>query len=232
MNKKFRQLTRMLAIILVVTIGFTGIAWAADSEESNVIPELDSGQADPDITYTVREGDTLYQICEDFGLTLNQLMQCNKLTGSHIVPGQVLKVSKNQPTAIGTALSRGNYSREDILLLARLIHAEARGESFLGKVAVGAVILNRLSSPGFPKTIRDVILQRNRRVYQFSPVQDGSINLEPDEASIQAASDAIVGKDPTGGALFFYNPEKSHDRWIRTLPVLTTIGNHVFATKV
>ena len=116
------------------------------------------------------------------------------------------------------------------MLLARIIHAEARGESFEGKVAVGAVVLNRIRSPHFPKTISDVIFQKNNRVYQFSPVGDGSFNLEPDETSLEAALQALSGKDPTGGALFFYNPELSSDRWIRTLPVMTRIGNHVFAT--
>jgi len=116
------------------------------------------------------------------------------------------------------------------MLLARLIHAEARGESFEGQVAVGAVILNRINSPHFPKTIPDVILQKNNRVYQFSPVGDGSINLEPDEKALKAAEQALSGKDPTGGALFFYNPDISGDTWILTLPVVTKIGNHVFAT--
>ena len=155
-------------------------------------------------------------------------MQVNNLTESLIRPGDVLELP--EPVEVEIALSRGKVSREELMLLARIIHAEARGESFEGKVAVGAVVLNRIRSPHFPKTISDVIFQKNNRVYQFSPVGDGSFNLEPDETSLEAALQALSGKDPTGGALFFYNPELSSDRWIRTLPVMTRIGNHVFAT--
>lgn len=68
-------------------------------------------------------------------------------------------------------------------------------------------------------------------MFQFSPVGDGSINLEPDETAINAAIQALMGRDPTKGALFFYNPRTASDQWIRTLPVVTRIGNHVFATK-
>jgi spore germination cell wall hydrolase CwlJ-like protein len=119
--------------------------------------------------------------------------------------------------------------KEEIYLLAKLIHAEARGESMKGKIAVGAVILNRLESSDFPKTISEVIFQKNNRVYQFSPVEDGSIKLEPNEAAWRAAEAAASGEDPTNGSLFFYNPEIATDDWIKTLPVATVIGNHVFA---
>ncbi|MDD2553884.1 MAG: cell wall hydrolase, partial [Desulfotomaculaceae bacterium] len=125
----------------------------------------------------------------------------------------------------------GGISPEEVLLLARLIYAEARGESFLGQVAVGAVTLNRLASPEFPNTLTKVIYQKTNSVYQFSPVGDGSINMEPDEQAVLAALRAMAGYDPTGGALFFYNPDISGDQWIRTLPVINKIGNHVFATS-
>ncbi len=121
------------------------------------------------------------------------------------------------------------YTKEDCYLLAKLIHAEARGESMQGKIAVGAVILNRLESPDFPKTIKAIIYQQSGHVYQFSPVADGSINLEPNDAARQAARAAIAGEDPTNGSVFFYNPEIATDDWIKTLPVSTVIGNHVFA---
>ncbi len=124
---------------------------------------------------------------------------------------------------------RIKLSEEDIYLLAKLIHAEARGESMRGKIAVGAVILNRLESQDFPKTVREIIYQKNQHVYQFSPVEDGSINLEPNESAWRAAEAAVAGEDPTNGSLFFYNPDLATDEWIKTLPVSTVIGNHVFA---
>lgn len=179
--------------------------------------------------HTVRNGDTLYDIASAYRIALDELMKANQLKNSLILPGETLLLPAK--TAAGEGVSAGGMSREEIMLLARLIHAEARGESFEGQVAVGAVILNRLASPHFPKTIHDVVFQKNKRVYQFSPVGDGSINLEPDERAVRAAMQAMSGEDPSNGALFFYNPDISSDKWIRTLPVITRIGNHVFATS-
>jgi len=236
MNKKYRKIASMLVILLAVTSGFVGVA-AAAGETGDGAGNLDSGVSDPDrsyseITYTVHYGDTLYQVCRDFNVSLEQLMRANGLTNTVIHPEQRLIIPAKSVSPYGMVLSRGDVSRDDIKLLAQLIHAEARGESFEGKVAVGAVILNRLASPDFPKSIREIILQCNGRVYQFSPVQDGSINLEPDHESTQAALQALMGNDPTDGALFFYNPVVAKDKWIKKLPVVTRIGNHVFATKV
>lgn len=179
--------------------------------------------------HTVRNGDTLYDIASAYRIALDELMKANQLKNSLILPGETLLLPAK--TAAGEGVSAGGMSREEIMLLARLIHAEARGESFEGQVAVGAVILNRLASPHFPKTIHDVVFQKNKRVYQFSPVGDGSINPEPDERAVRAAMQAMSGEDPSNGALFFYNPDISSDKWIRTLPVITRIGNHVFATS-
>lgn len=158
-----------------------------------------------------------------------------ELTGDQsILPETTSSVKGQEGVDQGVAASsngkrRVKLSQEDIYLLAKLIHAEARGESMRGKIAVGAVILNRLESPDFPKTIREIIYQKNDRVYQFSPVEDGSINLEPNESAWRAAEAAAAGEDPTNGSLFFYNPDIATDEWIKTLPVSTVIGNHVFA---
>ena len=157
------------------------------------------------------------------------------LTGEQSIAPEITSGDKGQEgvdqgvAASSNGKRRVKLSQEDIYLLARLIHAEARGESMRGKIAVGAVILNRLESPDFPKTIREIIYQKNDRVYQFSPVEDGSINLEPNESAWRAAEAAAAGEDPTNGSLFFYNPDIATDEWIKTLPVSTVIGNHVFA---
>ncbi|HAG08910.1 MAG TPA: cell wall hydrolase, partial [Desulfotomaculum sp.] len=146
-----------------------------------------------------------------------------------IYPGEIL-VLADEEKDLSTFLP-STISPEDFRLLAKIIYAEARGESFLGQVAVGAVVLNRVKSGLFPDTIPEVIWQNNSRTYQFSPVEDGTINLEPDETAYQAALEAIRGNDPSNGAIFFYNPEIATDRWIRTLPVITRIGYHNFATS-
>jgi len=119
-----------------------------------------------------------------------------------------------------------DISRDQIILLARVIHGEARGESFEGKVAVGSVILNRVKDKNFPTTIREVILQRG----QFSSLIDGQANLFPDQKSINAARAALVGYDPTYGSLYFYNPDVATNvSWISQRPITLKIGDHVFA---
>jgi len=174
------------------------------------------------VIHVVRPGDTLIDIARCYGVTLADLRRANGIAGDLIRPRQRLVIPRGEMQSF----ARGGFSREDVHLLARLIYAEARGESFVGQVAVGAVVLNRLASPHFPKTIPEIVFQR----HQFTPVADGSINLEPDETAFRAALAALNGWDPTNGALYFYNPHLSRDRWIRTLPVVGRIGNHVFAT--
>lgn len=118
-----------------------------------------------------------------------------------------------------------SYSNADVMLLARLIYGEARGESYVGQVAVGAVVMNRIKSSSFPNTMSGVIYQR----YAFTAVDDGQINLAPNETAKKAAKDAMNGWDPTYGSLYYYNPRTATSAWIFTRPVTVTIGNHVFA---
>lgn len=124
----------------------------------------------------------------------------------------------------GGSSSTGGYSSSDVYLLARIIGAEARGESYVGQVAVGAVVLNRVRHSSFPDTIAGVVYQSGA----FSAVRDSNWNVPPDDTAKKAARDAINGWDPTGGAIYYYNPAKTSNRWIRTRPVVTTIGRHVF----
>ncbi|HZJ57565.1 MAG TPA: cell wall hydrolase [Clostridia bacterium] len=107
-----------------------------------------------------------------------------------------------------------------------MIHGEARGESYLGKLAVGAVVVNRLKSPLFPDTLAGVIYERRA----FTCVDDGQIDLEADEESYRAAMDALNEIDPTNGCLFYYNPRTATSRWMYKRPTdyTETIGNHVF----
>lgn len=122
------------------------------------------------------------------------------------------------------------YTAQDLLWLSRIIHAEAKGEPFTGKVAVGAVILNRVEHHEFPKTIYKVIHHRQNGVYQFQPVANGKIQNKPDQQSIEAAKQALKGKDPSKGSLFFYNPKISRSSWMSRLNHQIRIGNHVFAS--
>ncbi|NLI11147.1 cell wall hydrolase [Pelotomaculum propionicicum] len=229
MSKYVLKLIFKLAAFTIISLVYASACAPVGSCSQGLDTQLISSDSKV-INYTVREGDTLSGIASEYQVALDELMRVNKLANSLIFPGATLALPEKN-SAEGS-MSRGNIPREELMLLARLIHAEARGESFEGQVAVGAVILNRLANPHFPKTITEVVFQKNNRVYQFSPVGDGSINLEPDEIAIEAALQALSGKDPTKGALFFYNPEISRDQWIKSLPVVTRIGNHVFATSL
>lgn len=147
------------------------------------------------------------------------------------------KVGAKTAAALGVTLSGGGSSSggsaaasasiisADHRLLSKLVYGEARGESYKGQVAVAAVVLNRVASSSFPNTISGVVYQSGA----FSCVDNGSINNTPDSSCIRAARDALNGWDPTGGCLYFYNPRKTSDKWIRTRTVKTVIGNHHFA---
>lgn len=120
--------------------------------------------------------------------------------------------------------SNSGYSNSDVTLLAKLIAAEARGESYTGQVAVGAVVLNRVSHSSFPDTIAGVIYQKGA----FSCVNDSNWRVAPNATSLKAARDCINGWDPSGGAIYYYNPAKTSNSFMFSRPVITVIGSHRF----
>lgn len=129
------------------------------------------------------------------------------------------------------AVSAPTYTQDQLYWLAKMIMAEAEGEVYEGKVAVGAVILNRVQNPRFPNTIYEVIFDAPDGYVQFSPVLDGRIwQVEPNEECYAAAKEALSGNDPSWGSLYFYNPEKSENPWVFNLRTIRVIGGHVFAT--
>ncbi len=127
-------------------------------------------------------------------------------------------------TLTGT-VSASTYQESEVRILARLVSGEARGEPYVGQVAVAAVVLNRVKSPAFPNTISGVIFQTGA----FDAVWDGQFDMEPTENSVRAARDALNGWDPTGGCLYYYNPSTATNSWIWTRQVQLTIGKHAFA---
>ncbi|HAG09991.1 MAG TPA: cell wall hydrolase [Desulfotomaculum sp.] len=175
--------------------------------ESLYIPD----QSQSHTAYYVLPGDTLYQIGQKFGLGYSQIMSYNGLSSEYIYAGQTLYIPGLQqtgsPQVSRSGFYEGNvpYTRSDFELLSRLITAEADSESYLTKVAVGAVVLNRILSGCFPVTIPDVIYQVDEGgAYQFEPVLNGWINVNPSPMSMLAAQDALDGNDPTQGALYFF----------------------------
>ncbi len=123
------------------------------------------------------------------------------------------------------AVSQGS-NVSDVQLLARAINGEARGETYEGQVAVGAVILNRVAHSSFPNTIAGVIYQPGA----FTAVSDGQINVAIEESStvVKAARDALNGWDPTDGAIYYFNPDTATNKWIWSRPLIKTIGKHRF----
>ena len=117
-----------------------------------------------------------------------------------------------------------SYTHDGLMLMARVIYGEAAGEPYIGKVAVGAVVLNRVRSPLFPDTIAEVIYEP----WQFSCVGNWMFNSYPDQDSIRAAKDALAGWDPTGGALYYFNYHIVTNSWLWSKPVARIIGNHLF----
>ncbi len=146
----------------------------------------------------------------DYGLTVDGIAGKNTLKALGITDG-------NNDYYVG-------YDSGDFELLARTISAEARGETYLGQVAVGAVILNRIEHPSFPDTLSGVIYQKGA----FSCLNDGQFYEPIADSAYSAARDAINGLDPSGGAIYYYNPQKATSKWIFSREIITTIGKHRF----
>ncbi|MFW5986195.1 MAG: spore cortex-lytic enzyme, partial [Halanaerobiales bacterium] len=127
--------------------------------------------------------------------------------------------------AVSTAGNSGVSRSNDVQLIARLVHAEARGEPYEGQVAVAAVLLNRVESASFPNSVSSVIYQP----LAFESVANGQFNLPPTQQNLKAARSALNGWDPTHGAVFFWNPSKPVNRWIWSRQIVRRIGSHVFA---
>lgn len=149
----------------------------------------------------------------------------NGLKVDGIVGNQTLKALGMSNYTSSSDTQNNAYSDSDVMLLARLIYGEARGESYVGQVAVGAVVMNRIKSASFPNTMSGVIYQS----YAFTAVADGQINLTPNATAKKAAQDAMNGWDPSYGALYYYNPATATSSWIFSRKTTVTIGNHVFA---
>lgn len=163
-------------------------------------------------THRVKAGETLYKIGAEYGVTVKQLKEANHKSTDSINANETLTI----PNSI---------SESDKELLARLVQAEAKGEPYAGKVAVATVVLNRVDNDSFPNSIHDVIYQGT----QFTPVQNGEINKAADAEAKKAVNEALAFRGQGKGSLFFFNPDKTSDQWLRQKQVTITIGNHVFA---
>lgn len=165
--------------------------------------------------HKVQSGETYWKMAKEFGVPVKSLMAANNDRSLYAGENIVIPYS--------------TVSAADKDLMARLVHAEAVGEPYAGKVAVASVILNRVRSNQFPNTIRSVIYQISNGHYAFTPVQNGQINQAADSASKKAVNEAIAMEGQGKGSLFYYNPATSSNSWIFSRPVVARIGHHVFA---
>ena len=211
-----------IMIILMVYSGFTGLKADAVTigSQGNTVKEIQ--KALKYNGYYNGEVDGIFG--ENTRTAVKNFQRDSGLTADGVVGSRTMR-------ALGISGSvqsggYGNYSEADFNLLARIISAEARGEPYMGQVAVGAVILNRVEHPSFPNTLAGVIYQPGA----FSCLYDGQVNAAVSDSAYRAAREAINGSDPSGGAIYYYNPAKSTNGWIFSRPVITVIGGHRFCS--
>jgi LysM repeat protein len=189
----------------------------------------------PALSYTVKSGDSLYLIAARYGISLDALRKANAKWDNTIMPGQKLLIpgvkaestkseSKKSESKSDTVIP---YTKSEVDLLARLIEAEASGESYQAKVAVGGVVVNRVQSKEWASTITDVIYQVSGGYYQFTPVKNGMIKKPASSDSIKAAWAALYGSDPSKGASFYFD-DSSTNTWLWSKTQTAYIGRLVF----
>lgn len=185
----------------------------------------------PSSVYTVKSGDTLYLIAKRNGITLNSLRTANNKWDDTIYPGQVLKLPEGTSSGNNVTVSSYSgvipYSSGELDLLARLITAEAESEPYSAKVAVGAVVVNRVKDPRFPNSINDVIYEKSYGYYQFTPVENGWIYKPASESSKKAANEVLKGSDPSNGAVYYFD-DSTTNKWLWSKPIKARIGRMVY----
>lgn len=227
-DKKFlrrRVLSLMLAVVLLGSIGTIAAVQSADDSVSTLSKMGSRGdevrriqQKLKSMGYYTGSVDGIYG--SQTKNAVRKFQRDNGLTVDGIAGPKTLSYLGITSGSSGS----GQYNSNDVYLLAKVIAAEARGESYVGQVAVGAVVLNRVEHSSFPDSIAGVVYQPGA----FSCVNDSNWSVAPTAESQKAARDAINGWDPSGGAIYYYNPAKTSNQWIRSRPVIVTIGSHLF----
>ena len=227
-DKKFlrrRVLSLLLAVVLLGSIGTIAAVQAADDSVSTLSKMGSRGDEVRRIQQKLKNwGYYTGSVDGIYGSqtqnAVRKFQRDNGLTVDGIAGPKTLSYLGISSGSSGS----GQYNSNDVYLLAKVIAAEARGESYVGQVAVGAVVLNRVEHSSFPDSIAGVVYQPGA----FSCVNDSNWSVAPTAESQKAARDAINGWDPSGGAIYYYNPAKTSNQWIRSRPVIVTIGSHLF----
>ena len=214
----------MFAVLLLFAVILVGCIVSVDNVNNNNITSISQ-------VATTSQNKQIQQKLKDLGYYFGSV---DGIYGNATRNAVVAFQKANGLTADGVAgpktiaalgLNFNSVTSSDLYLLAKCVHAEARGEPYVGQVAVAAVILNRVKDAAFPNTISGVVYQP----WAFTAVNDGQINLEPNSTAYQAAQDALNGWDPSYGCLYYYNPTTATSKWIFSRQTVVTIGKHVFA---
>ena len=221
-----RHIVRRLAAVFILNIAIIAAAQGALTAQAAVYKMGSRGQTVREIQqklntlgYWSGTVDGIYG--EKTAAAVRQFQRAKGLAVDGICGSQTLQALGLSGTSSGTGAS----TSDTLYLLSRIISAEARGEPYEGQVAVGAVVLNRVKHPSFPNTVSGVIYQPGA----FTAIVDGQYNVAVADSARRAAQDALNGWDPTGGAIYYYNPAKTTNSWIWSRPVVKVIGNHRFA---
>ena len=212
--KKFKKnlFVSLISISVLCCFFITSFAYSQYGSKGNEVKEIQKVLKSEGLYYGKIDG--------IYGLSTEQAVISYQRKYKLKVDGKAGTETLRKMGIYGASSVRDN----EVKLLARAISAEARGESYEGQVAVGAVILNRVEHPSFPDTVAGVIFQPGA----FSVVDDGQINAEPVQSAVNAARDAMNGYDPVYGAIYYYNPRKTSNKFMHSRPVVRIIGSHVF----
>ncbi|MFD0710325.1 spore cortex-lytic enzyme [Paenibacillus sp. GCM10027626] len=216
MNKHYRSVT-LLAIVLIISLIAGTLQAAAAAPQT--LQYGSKGSDVMDLQYRLQSiGYFNAAVTDNFGaVTRNALLNFQRDYG--------LQADGIAGTNTWKMLKKVSVNEPEMRMLTRVIYSEARGEPYIGQVAVGAVVMNRLKSSQFPDTIAGIIFEP----WAFTAINDGQYWLEPDETALMAAKEAVKGWDPTGSALYYYNPDTATSKWVWSLKVIKKIGQHVFA---
>lgn len=222
MSVKSKKL--ILAIVLIFTVNILIIA-LAQSADAALYKRGSSGTTVTEIQRRLKSwGYYTGSVDGIYGSRTENAVKYFQRTNGLAVDGQVGDKTLAALGIYNASASSGGASDGDVYLLARLISAEARGEPYIGQVAVGAVVMNRIDHPSFPNSLSGVVYQSGA----FSCMYDGQFNQPISDSAYRAAREALNGSDPTGGAIYYFNPATATSAWIWSRPLLTVIGSHRF----
>lgn len=224
--KRSVAIVLLLALFVTSLVVFSGVL-TLDEAEAAVVKQGDSGSTVKQIQTKLKSwGYYTGTVDGIFGsktlAAVKYFQRVNGLYADGIVGAKT--AAAMGITLTSSSSSSTTSTSSDLNLLARVVYAEARGEPYTGQVAIAAIVLNRVRSSSFPNTIAGVVYQP----YAFTCVNDGQINLAPNQTAYNAARDALNGWDPTYGCLFYYNPATATSAWIRQKTIKLYIGSHAF----